>query len=328
MQQIEQRALYNSLRMNWLNDPALAVEPWQVEDYRQLALLDIFERLKRLSIYLDKVSFVAYADVCDSPEELTNYLIGDRQLKADVEDQTYLLVFELWRRLMSEKPSLSLFCDELDYQIYLYDNDQLTVMEPLQDALTNLLTVLDENVDEGVKPTEALVLISSCCANDIEAFLYDFIAEQIEEENDSYAQELLDNFSSYFEGNKWFIFLRIRLLGHLSTKTAHKLLSQVLEDYSEEQDLEFNLELLALMIEIRNLQFFYKLVKLTLPLLKVEEDFQDLLHICVDYYHDLNQEAQKQLIQEILQRRSHRSLTESFDQNDPELPLLLKIFDS
>ena len=32
----ERRALYNSLRMHWLLDPNMAVEPWQVEDYRSM----------------------------------------------------------------------------------------------------------------------------------------------------------------------------------------------------------------------------------------------------------------------------------------------------
>jgi len=180
MDQIEQRALYNLLRMNWLNDPSLEVEPWQVEDYRQLSLSDLFTQLKESDIQLDKISFITYADECDSPEQLTEYFIGDRHLEIPHEDQIYLLVFELWRRLMSEKPSLSIFCDELDHQIYLYDHGQLTSPLHLQTALANLLTILEENVDEGIQPTEAFRLISTCCANDIEAFLYDFISEQID----------------------------------------------------------------------------------------------------------------------------------------------------
>ena len=47
--------------------------------------------------------------------------------------------------------------------------------------------ILDENVDEGVPPEQALQLISTYCANDIETFLYDFISEQIDEDNETYA---------------------------------------------------------------------------------------------------------------------------------------------
>ena len=42
-------------------------------------------------------------------------------------------------------------------------------------------------MDEGLPPEQAFQLISPYCANDIETFLYDFIAEQIDEDNESYA---------------------------------------------------------------------------------------------------------------------------------------------
>jgi hypothetical protein len=328
MNQIEQRALYNLLRMNWLNDPNLSVEPWQVEDYRQLPLSDLFEQLNTLSIHLDKVSFTAYADECDSPEELTEYLIGDQNIKAVVEDRIYLIIFELWRRLMSEKPSLSIFCDELDHQIYLYDQGHLKDLIALQDALANLLAILDENVDEGVNPKEAFNLISACCANDIETFLYDLISEQIDEENESYARELLDDFQVYFEANKWFTFLRARLASHSSPKISNKILSQLLEEHLEEKDLDFNFELLSFMAETGNPQLFKMLTKTTLSLLSTEEDFQDLLFICADYYHRLDQEEAEHQIQHILKNRSTKSVKDPFNAKDSDLIPLLTIVDS
>jgi hypothetical protein len=185
MNAIERRALYNLLRMNWLNEPTLSVESWQVEDYRSLPLPDLFERLKQFNIQLDRVSFIAYADECDSPEDLTEHLIGDRNLPTAQEDQVYLLIFELWRRLMSEKPSLSILCNELDHQIFLYDRHELDNPLALQDALTHFIEILDENVDEGIPPEQAFKLISPYFANDMETFLYDFIAEQIDEGNES-----------------------------------------------------------------------------------------------------------------------------------------------
>ncbi|WP_154017935.1 hypothetical protein [Candidatus Protochlamydia phocaeensis] len=327
MNAIERRALYNLLRMNWLNDPKMSVEPWQVEDYRALSLPTLFERLKRLSVQLDRTSFIAYADECDSPEDLTEQLVGDRQLKAEAEDQIYLLIFELWRRLMAEKPSLSIFCNELDHQIYLYDNSELENPSELHDALANFILILDENADEGIPSKEVFKLISTYCANDIETFLYDFISEQIDEDHESYAQDLLDGFNSYLEGNKWFDLLRARLLGHSNRKTANKLFTQIIEEHLEDSDLEFKLELLSLMAEIGDKQQFTLVLQHLIGLLQSEEDFQDLLHICLDYFHRLDQEDQESRIQPILKKRQSLSLKLPFNPQDSGLKALLEIFE-
>ena len=49
-------------------------------------------------------------------------LVEDENAKR--EDRVYLLIFELWRRLASHKPSLSIFCDELDYIISRFEEDE------------------------------------------------------------------------------------------------------------------------------------------------------------------------------------------------------------
>jgi hypothetical protein len=328
MNQIKQRVLYNLLRMNWLNEPGLTIEPWQVENYRELSLEALFGRLKELSIQLDKLSFITYAQECDSPEDLTGYLIGDQEIKAKIEDQIYLLIFELWRRLMNEKPSISIFCDELDYQIYLYDQGELKDLIPLQQAMINLLSILEENVDEGISPKEAFSLISDYCANDLETFLYDFISDQIDEEHESYARELLDGFQPYLKDNKWFILLRARLLGNFNSKISNKMLSQILEDHLNDKDLEFNLEVLSFMTEIGNLLLFRHLVKETSALLIIEEDFQDLLSICADFYHRLDLDQIENAIQTILKKRSTYSLTDQLSLTDPDLNFFLSLIDS
>lgn len=323
---LERRALYNLLRMNWLNDSSLIVESWQVEDYRALPLAELFRKLREQSIPLDKLSFTAYAEKCDSPEELTGYLIGDNTAP-EIEDRIYLIFFELWRRLMSEKPSPSIYCDELDHQIYLFDQGESTNLLALQTSIANLLFILDENVDAGIDPSEALQRLAAYCANDIEEFLYDFIFAQIEEEQLSYAQELLDDFNGYFKDNPWFTTLRIRLLSHSNAKSANRILNQLIEDLSENQDLDLNLELLSITAEAGSHPLFQTLVKRTTSLLIQEEDFQDLLSICVDYYHRLDQEHQENLLQNILNKRAARSLTSSFAFQDRDLIALLEIID-
>ena len=57
MNDIERRALYYLLRINWLSEPNMPVEPWQIEDYKAKPIQELFERLKAFQITLDRVEF-------------------------------------------------------------------------------------------------------------------------------------------------------------------------------------------------------------------------------------------------------------------------------
>lgn len=325
MQSLERHALYNLIRMNWLNDPQLSVEPWQIEDYRILPTPVLFERLKNFSIDLDRITFAAYADECDSPEELSEHLIGDRPLDTKSEDQIYLLVFELWRKIMLEKPSLSILCNELDYQIYLNDRNESKNSIDLQDALGNFALLLNENVDEGISSQEALNLLTPYFANDIENFLYDYIYQLIDEDSESYAQELLDNFAPYLKGNKWFELLYIKLIEHSNNKLANKMLLHLMEDYLDEKDIDFNLELLSFLINTGNNADFKALVEATIPLLINEEDFQDLISLCSDLLHRSDEDDKEKILQNILRKRNSIHPEKPLDPTDKDLKTLVEL---
>lgn len=321
---IERRALYNSLRISWKQDSSLAVEPWQVEDYRALTLDQIFNRLALQEIQFDRHNFVHFAEEFDSPEDLTDQLLADADVDGATMDQIYLLIFELWRRLVPEKPSLSIFCDELDHQIDLYDSDPIAHQESIQDALANLSIVLEENTDEGVDPKVAFETISLACANDLESFLYDFTAEQIDNGDDAYASELIDDFSIFVKDVKWFDFLRCRQLAEQDPISTNMLLHQLIEDSAEGKDLEFNFEVLSFLVTHGERNDFTTLIKQTLPLLETEEDFQDLLAISADFYHRLDLEQVEQTLQTILKSRPKDNLEVLFKQSDPDKTAFLK----
>jgi len=326
--EIQQKALYNLLRLNWLEDPEIMVEKWQVEDYRTLATDELFARLHQLEIYLDQKSLLGYGDSCDTPEDMTDCLVPvNAEEDSELQDRIYLLVFELWRRLIPHKPSLSIFCDELDHQISLYDQGALTSEEVIQDFLANLLDILDDNCDEGGSPSEGFQAMAAGCANDIEVFLYDYISELIDNESYDYANELVDGFSSYIINRHWFRFLRARLVSLAEPDKANGIVQEILSDYSETHSLELLLDVLGFMVQSGEQVVFVDLVKRTLPLIKMEEDFQDLLMLCTDFYQCLDLDTQDQAIQEILQRRSEYSKTGAFKIEDPDIPLLLKIIE-
>lgn len=306
-------------------DPTLEVEPWQVEDYRNLPLDTIFERIEEKNIHLNKETFLVFAENVDTPEELTDEFLDDSSFDVKSQDQFYLLIFELWRRLLPEKPCLSVFCDELDYQIHLYDRGQLDNAEGIQDVLANLQVVLDENTDGGADPVEVFETLNAGCANDVESFLYDFIAEQIDNQNYPYATELLEGFNEYVKGVKWFDFLKARVLSVSDVEASNEIIDTLIRNSPKNPDLEFNLELLSFMVLGGKQSSFVDLVKKSAKLLETEQDFQDLMTVSADYYHCLDHDQMEKAIQSILHKRVHKHLEGDFDFNDPHFSEFFKI---
>lgn len=315
----ERRSLYNSLRLSWLLNPDMSVEPWQVEDYRTLTIQVLFERLDLQDIHLTRPQFVALSDQFESPEDLLEYLVKELEIENKSKDQIYLLVFELWRRLVPEKPTLTIFCDELDYRIYLYDFGNLSNYEVLQDTLENLREILEENVELGIAPEEAFELISSKCANNIEGFLYDFIAERLDENNVLYARELYENFEAYIKNSDWFLFLKVRLIYSSEPETTAELLSHLLKNLAKRPEIELYLEILNFLAQKEDSVAFKSYLKQTLPQIKYEEDFKELLMICYDLCQQNQLEPTATKIDAILKRRSAIDDQKKVQPTDPDL---------
>lgn len=323
--QIERRALYNALRMNSYNDPKLKAEAWQIEDYRALTFDTLFARLKKLGFPYNRNTFVEASQDIDSPEDLTDYILDDTQLNPPEQDEVYLLVFELWRRLIPEKQSFSVFCDELDHQIFSYDQGLVLQPEVIPDIIANLQVILDQNVDDGADPHEVFDAVVHACANDVESFLYDYTSEQIDERNFDYALELLEGFYKYVNEIQWFDFLRVRLLRFTDEAACKVATKQVVKEAVAEKDLEFKFDVLAFLAQGGEPHEFVEVLKSTLPILETEEDFQDLLVVCVDYFHYQDKETQEQAAIEIQNKRSKYKLSSPFKVSDADAQQLLKL---
>ncbi len=326
--QIQRRVLYNSLRQNWLLDPELDVAEWQVEDYRALESEELFSRLADQDIHLDREALLAYADECESPEDLADHLLLDRdELDAGSQDQIYLAVFELWRRMLPERLCLSVFCDEVDHQINLYDSGEIERPETIPDVLANLQEVLDENADQGGDPKDVFKVVSEGCANGLETFLYDFVSDQLDEGVVPYAAELVDGFYQYVADTKWFDFLRARIAVETDPVVANALFANLITEVAEEPDLEFCLEVLAYMVPGGERNLFVSLVKQVLPWIDGEDDFQELLSICVDFYQRLDYEWEEKALQDILDAREKHDLEKSVHSSDPHRQDLIRIIE-
>ena len=323
--QVEKRALYNSIRMNWFYDQSVKVENWQVEDYRKIAIEQLFERLLSYKFHLDKNSFGALADHADSPEEFAEQLVADSELSAEEQDQVYLILFELWRRLLPERLSLSVFCDELDHRIFLYDSGQLANPESIADILANLKVILDENVDDGVPPQEAFQSLSTGCANDLESFIYDFISEQLDNDNDLYAAELVESFYEYMSDLKWFDFLKVRILSNTDFEGSLNVLNELIQNKKYQHDLELGFEMLSFLVQSEDKKLFSQIVKKTIPLIETEDDFQDILSLCIDFFRNYEDEKSENQLQKILNKRSKYRLQAKFSSSDLDRKEFLKI---
>ena len=296
---------------------------WQVKDYRNLATTELFEALQQEGIYLDEDSFALYIEQCESPEAIAEALLGDQDDEDRIE-RAYLLIFELWRRLCREKQSLSVFCDELDYQMSLYEQGEHNE-EVLQEMLTQLENLLDQNADHGERPKIVFQLITNFLAHDLEDFIYGFAADQLDAGNDVYASELIDGFYEYIEKAFWLDFLRARLLAKVDVEEATRMTSRLLEQLREHPDLDLLLEMLRTLIYQEEIPLFYDIFAMIEPLLEREEDFQDLLEIMIEYFSTLDREEEEHKVEAILGRREFVDKEKEFVMHDTDFQELKKL---
>lgn len=319
---VDRRVLYNTLRLHYLEDSDLDVEPWQVADYRKESTESLIEQLASFDIHLDPSSFTAYAEHCDSPEALTDEFLADGEVEPEVADYIYLLIFELWRRLMPERQTMSLFCDELDHRIEQFEREELPSHEPLEDAIANLQYILDEEVDDGADPRDVFETVKHSCAHDVEDFLYHFVDLQIDNNNLIYASDVLEGFNDYVDDPKWFALLKARLLFSTEPEEAADLVEHLIELTADETDINFHLEFLSSLVQEGNHQTFRLIAERVIALLKTQGEFQDLLSICEDYFHCLDDEESERAVQSILTKRNEKDPSAKINASESDIAKL------
>lgn len=311
------RALYNSIQMNYQEDSSLFVEPWQVENYRSIPLDELFVRLSQLGISLDKKSFLSYAEGENSPEDLTETLFVGGEFERF--DQVFLLVFELWRRLNPRKQSLSIFCDELDHLISLYDKDALEDEDLLYDALMELEKILDQNADHGMKPDLLFKEICLYFAHDLESFIYDFAAEEIDREQTLNASKLIEGFFPYISRKNWFEFLQIRLIFWTDSHEAETMLARIIHEQKDQADFELLLEIARFLINSGAIIFFIQILKQAQPYIQTEQDFQEILAMTCQFYRLLDKDNEALTTENMLLNRRENLLEKEVHAKDSDL---------
>lgn len=321
---LQTKALYNLLKLNHACDPSISCEDWQIEDLRSLPNEKIFSRLEAFGISLDRLRFDQFAKEADAPEALTELLLEDSQdLKKH--DPVYLLIFELWRRFLPERQTISVFCDELDERISRYDEGQEETDEPIQDALANLMEILDENVDLGSNPIDVFRAVSSYSAHDLMGFILDYIADLLDSGNQIYASELIEDFSYYSRDTIWFDFLRTRLTAFSDPIKANEMIGQLL-GHDEQLSIDLLFEILRFQTSYGERDIFAQVVKKILTRITTEEEFHELLEFMAEYFHRRDREDLESSVRQMIQARHRRK--GSFSLSEPEIQKLEKLYRS
>jgi hypothetical protein len=185
------RGFYNTL----LFSSSGSKETWQIENYHALPTTTLLERLKTLGIPLDPKLLEQYMQTAQSPEDLTDILCPEDE-GHPTHEQSYLIIFELWRRLFPQKETLSIFCDKLDHLIFDYEQDK-PVADDIVKALNDLLKLFENSSSEGLSHKEAYQTFSSYLAQDLETFIYDFLCDLIEAGEKTLAFEFIFGFYEF-----------------------------------------------------------------------------------------------------------------------------------
>lgn len=315
------RALYNLLQMNWKRNPQLDVETWQVEDYRALSLEELFSRLEAFQIFLDEDHFILYVEESDSPEDLTDVLYLEKDFATH--EKIFLCLFEIWRRLSPHKQSLSLFCDELDHLIEEYEDGNMEHEEDLQASLISLQQILDDNVDEGGDAEEGFEMLSRFSCHDLEVFIYEYVAHQLDLENDLYASQLLEGFYPYIQNKLWFDFLRIRVVAAADLEEANIMTERMLGILREDLDIHLLFEIMHFLVFIGENEQFVESFNMAVENLETEDDLRELLNVIQDYFDFLDKEKEEEVVRQILEERQNKDPSQSIDSDD-EILLHLK----
>ncbi|MCP5491087.1 MAG: hypothetical protein H7A42_08280 [Chlamydiales bacterium] len=315
------RALYNLLQMNLKRNPQLEVETWQVEDYRAVSLEELFSRMENFQIFLDEGHFVLYVEESDSPEDLTEVLYLGNDFAAH--EQIFLCLFEIWRRLCPHKQSLSLFCDELDHLIEEYEDGEIQHEEELQASLVSLQKILDDHVDEGGNAEEGFEMLSRFSCHDLEVFIYEYVAHQLDVENNLYASELLEGFYLYIQNKRWFDFLRIRVMAVAELDEANIMAARLLETLREDIDIHLLFEVMHFLVFIGENEQFVASFNMAVDNLETEDDLRELLNVIQDYFDYLDKDKEEEVVRQILEERQDKDPSHPIDPDD-EILLHLK----
>lgn len=310
------KAYFNWLRLKYQDAQAssLTHQGWEIENYRNLSVSELLNRLNAFSLHLSSHDFIKLSQPYTSPEELTQNLFPNQESPF----KGYLIIFELWRRLIPNKISLSICGDEFDHQIDQYYQNSLEAEIAIEGILEHFMKILESNIDEGVSIDSVFNFFKRHLAHNLEEFLYDFISDQIHYQKYEKASELLHFVSGCGWDTNWIHFLKAQILISEQEKEGNEAFKELLDSDSVRNQIDLLLEITAFLVHHGCITLFQQACFLTLKELGTEEDFQDLLAILIDYCDSVNQDKELKCIKTILSQRSNKNLSDPVASEDPD----------
>lgn len=288
------RAKFNHLQMQTIETLRKGEKDipadWKIWEYHKLSFTELFSILHTLDIVWDAEFFVQEAQKYSSPEEIAYSL----DLSKEDQEKAYLCIFELWKRLLDDQETISIFCNELDWAIFFYDKTDRNSQETVRLMLQDLLDIFDFNRENSKKPKTIFQEVSYYLAQDLEEFLYRYIRDLIVEEGELAASELLDYYMPYVEGNLWFDFLHLQTVKGAPSEEITAIISRFMEKLRECSDVELFLTFLCYLLETGKKDVFLHVYQEVLEKIKTEKHFCEMLDIIFAFYkiHDVEKGLQ------------------------------------
>lgn len=280
---LETKALYSSLAM--VDRSKSTKKTWETREWRNQSLENLVSELHELGFIFDKKQFYHWAGECDTPEELFELAVGDEE-NDKKRDHFYLILFELWRRLVPEKRSLSIIADDIDHCIQAFDLNSPILESQVEALLGEWGRVLDSLRDAGRTEEEALEAIEPFFAHDVPDFVIDFLLDLLGRKEYAFAAQILEKVGTHCVREPlWIKFIELQLALHDENvievrKKLGELVSALLT--MEECDVELTLALCDIALELQKEELLVRLLEKLLPHLEEKEDFLAVLELLED----------------------------------------------
>jgi len=289
------RAYYNLLLLERSRGKNSSAEAWEYENYRTIALEELFLRLKEFEIYLDEPSFVEYCLPLDSPEDFCETF----DLSEDDKRKVYLLGFELWRRLLPHKESISLFCDELDHTIASYEKDKNS--EKLLQLLEAMVDILDQNSSEE----DPHIIFKRLClyvAHDLENVIYTYVNSKLGDGQDPYV-DLLDHFMPYVKEKRALLFLKLKSISDVFSEEKDCLVEYLCSSLQENVHFPLSVAMLFFLIEKNHDELFKELFSFLVNEITDEKLLVTLLDVLIAFHTHKGRPKMKTAVSEFRKKK-------------------------
>jgi hypothetical protein len=278
---------------------------FRLHDYCSMSVGELIEGLGVLGVELPKDGFKVASEDFDSPEEMIESL-DTSAMSEHQREKTYLHFFELWKRENADRPSISIFFDDLDAVIEDYHKDPSGDEERMMIALIDLQLIL-ESLTERVKRDEAIFrTLMHYSSHDLEATIYNFIFDLLQRQEFIKASEFIDGFTPFMKDKRWFQFLRIKALDNPESSEVEHYIEELMQSLAKKRDFYLTLALLNYFNEASLLDLFIELYEKALDTAKTHEEYRELQDLLFTYFTLNDDEKRAHEVIEMIEKKESK----------------------